>query len=100
MKDETSYDDLTNLFGIDWSIIEGLRLKGTFSFTRQHTATDVFKPGMHTDFAGLTGDDYERRGSYKASRGDSFSYDGSLVLSYFTQMDKHVINANLGWNIQ
>ena len=55
---------------------------------------------MHTDFAGLTGEDYERRGSYKASRGDSFSYDGSLVLSYFTQMDKHVINANLGWNIQ
>ena len=100
VKDETSYDDLTNLFGIDWSIIEGLRLKGTFSFTRQHTATDVFKPGMHTDFAELTGDDYERRGSYKASRGDSFSYDGSLVLSYFTQMDKHVINANLGWNIQ
>ena len=100
MKNEMSYDDLTNLFGVDWSIIEGLRLKGTFSFTRQHTATDIFKPGMHTDFAGLKGDDYDRRGSYNASRGDSFSYDGSLVLSYFTQMEKHVINANLGWNIQ
>lgn len=33
-----------------------------------------------------------------ASRGDVFDYDASLVLSYFWQANKHVINANLGWN--
>ena len=27
-----------------------------------------------------------------------FDYDASLVLSYFWQANKHVINANLGWN--
>lgn len=99
-KNESSYDDITNLFGIDWSIIEGLRLKGSFSFTRQNTSSDIFKPANHTDFADYTGDDFIRRGSYTASRGDSFDYDGQLVLSYFTQFDKHVINANLGWNVQ
>ena len=98
VRDESRYNDLTNLFGIDWQIIEGLRLKGSFSFTLQNTSADVFKPAKHTDFATYTGDDFDRRGSYSASRGDVFDYDASLVLSYLWQANKHVINANLGWN--
>ena len=98
VRDESRYNDLTNLFGIDWQIIEGLRLKGSFSFTLQNTSADVFKPAKHTDFATYTGDDFDRRGSYSASRGDVFDYDASLVLIYFWQANKHVINANLGWN--
>ena len=98
VRDESRYNDLTNLFGIDWQIIEGLRLKGSFSFTLQNTSADVFKPAKHTDFATYTGDDFDRRGSYSASRGDVCDYDASLVLSYFWQANKHVINANLGWN--
>ncbi len=100
VRDESRYNDLTNLFGIDWQIIEGLRLKGSFSFTLQNTSEDVFKPAKHTDFATYKGDDFDRRGSYSASRGDVFDYDASVVLSYFWQSHKHVINANLGWNIQ
>lgn len=99
-KDESNYRDLTNQFGVDWEILEGLRLKGNFAFTVQNTSSDIFKSGKHTDFANYTGDDFDRRGSYTASRGDIFNYDGSLVLSYFQQRDKHVINANLGWNVQ
>ena len=98
--DQTAYNDMTNLFGIDWHILEGLRLKGNFSFTVQNTSNDIFKPGRHTDFATFTGDNFDRRGSYTASRGDVFNYDGSLVLSYFRQIGVHVLNANAGWNIQ
>lgn len=100
VTDESGYNDLTNLFGIDWYILEGLRLKGSFSFTLQNTFEDVFKPAKHTDFAEYTGDDFDRRGSYTASRGDNFSYDASVVLSYFWRHQKHVINSNLGWNVQ
>ena len=100
MTDESRYNDLTNQFGVDWQIIEGLRLKGTFSFTLQNTSADVFKPAKHTDFATYEGDNYDRRGSYTASRGDVFDYDVSMVLSYFWQQKKHVINANAGWNLQ
>ena len=92
VTDESGYNDLTNLFGIDWYILEGLRLKGSFSFTLQNTFEDVFKPAKHTDFAEYTGDDFDRRGSYTASRGDNFSYDASVVLSYFWRHKKHVIN--------
>lgn len=98
--DQTAYNDMTNLFGIDWHILEGLRLKGNFSFTVQNTSNDIFKPGRHTDFASFTGDNFDRRGSYTASRGDVFNYDGSLVLSFFRQIGVHVLNANAGWNIQ
>ncbi|MBR5350942.1 MAG: SusC/RagA family TonB-linked outer membrane protein [Prevotella sp.] len=98
--DQTAYNDMTNLFGIDWHILEGLRLKGNFSFTVQNTSNDIFKPGRHTDFAAFTGDNFDRRGSYMASRGDVFNYDGSLVLSFFRQIGVHVLNANAGWNIQ
>ena len=79
MIDENRYNDLTNLFGVDWQIIDGLRLKGTFSFTLQNTSADVFKPAKHTDFATYEGDNYDRRGSYTASRGDVFNYDVSMV---------------------
>lgn len=95
VTDESGYNDLTNLFGIDWYILEGLRLKGSFSFTLQNTFEDVFKPAKHTDFAEYTGDDFDRRGSYTASRGDNFSYDASVVLNYFWRHQKHVINSNL-----
>lgn len=99
-KNENSYDDLTNLFGIDWEINDGLRLRSTFAFTRQHTESDIFKSALHTDFANYTAEDYDRRGSYTASRGNIFNLDGSIVMSYYKQFDNHVINMNLGWNAQ
>ena len=98
--DEEKYNDVTNNFGVDWTIIEGLRLKGSFSFTHQNTYVDNFKPARHTDFADYSDEDFDRRGAYVGSRGENFSYDASAVLTYFWQLDKHVVNANLGWNLQ
>lgn len=98
--DEEKYNDITNNFGVDWTIIEGLRLKGSFSFTHQNTYLDKFKPAKHTDFAEYDDENFDRRGSYEAKRGEIYSYDASAILTYFWQKDKHVINANLGWNLQ
>ena len=98
--DEEKYNDVTNNFGVDWSIMDGLRLKGSFSFAHQNTYKDNFKPAKHTDFADYEDDDFDRRGSYVGSRGENYSYDASLVMTYFYQLEKHVINANLGWNLQ
>lgn len=98
--DEEKYNDVTNNFGVDWTIMDGLRLKGSFSFTHQNTYKDNFKPAKHTDFADYSDDDFDRRGAYVGTRGENYSYDASLVMTYFYQLDKHVINANLGWNLQ
>ena len=71
--DEEKYNDVTNNFGVDWTIIEGLRLKGSFSFTHQNTYVDNFKPARHTDFADYSDEDFDRRGAYIGSRGENFS---------------------------
>mgnify|MGYP000866495869 CR=1 FL=1 len=99
-KSENGYSDLTNNFGIDWTVMEGLRLKGSFAIIRQNTDSDTFKPAKHTDFANYSIEDFDRRGSYVASRGESTIYNANLILTYFWQMNKHVLNSNLGWNIQ
>ena len=99
-RDEEKYNDVTNNFGIDWTVMDGLRLKGNFSFTHQNTYEDNFKPAKHTDFATYDDDNFDRRGAYIGTRGEKYSYDASLVMTYFYQMEKHVLNANLGWNLQ
>jgi len=99
-RDEEKYNDVTNNFGVDWTIVDGLRLKGSFSFTHQNTYKDNFKPAKHTDFATYDDDNFDRRGAYVGARGEKYSYDASLIMTYFYQMEKHVLNANLGWNLQ
>ena len=99
-RDEEKYNDVTNNFGVDWTIMDGLRLKGSFSFTHQNTYKDNFKPAKHTNFAIYDDDNFDRRGAYVGARGEKYSYDASLVMTYFYQMEKHVLNANLGWNLQ
>lgn len=99
-RDEEKYNDVTNNFGVDWTIMDGLRLKGSFSFTHQNTYKDNFKPAKHTDFATYDDDNFDRRGAYVGARGEKYSYDASLIMTYFYQMEKHVLNANLGWNLQ
>lgn len=99
-RDEEKYNDVTNNFGVDWTVMDGLRLKGSFSFTHQNTYDDNFKPAKHTDFATYDDDNFDRRGAYVGTRGEKYSYDASLVMTYFYQMEKHVLNANLGWNLQ
>ena len=99
-RDEEKYNDVTNNFGVDWTIMDGLRLKGSFSFTHQNTYEDNFKHAKHTDFATYDDDNFDRRGAYVGARGEKYSYDASLIMTYFYQMEKHVLNANLGWNLQ
>ena len=99
-RDEEKYNDVTNNFGVDWTIMDGLRLKGSFSFTHQNTYKDNFKPAKHTDFATYDDDNFDRRGAYVGARGEKYSYEASLIMTYFYQMEKHVLNANLGWNLQ
>jgi TonB-linked SusC/RagA family outer membrane protein len=94
--DRSVYDDFINNFSVEWNIMKGLKLKGNLSLERVNTNTDVFKPADHTDFINVT----ENKGSYTKGNTLSNSYDGNIVLSYFTTLDKHAISFNGGWNIQ
>ncbi len=95
-KDGSVYDDFVDNFSVEWNILNNLKLKGNFSIERINKSTDVFKPADHTDFATME----SNRGSYTKGNTVSNSYDGSLVLSYFGQFNKHALSLNGGWNIQ
>lgn len=90
--DENKYDDLINNFDIDWKMSDDFRLKGSLSLNKRISRTDVFKPGIHTDYADES--DINKKGGYRAIRGESMNWQTNIVLNYFKQIDKHVINAN------
>ena len=98
--DENSYTSFTDNFNLDWNITDALRLKANIGLTQKKNEATLFKPAKHTDFAGYTGDNAMRKGSYKATEGKEFSYDANVVLSYFKQFDNHVINGNAALNVQ
>lgn len=99
-KDETSYSQFVNNFGIDWYITGDLRLKGNFAIRHKKSEGVVFKPADHTDFVKYSDKDFYRKGYYEATEGKEFFYDGNVVLSYFKQLHDHTLNANVAWNVQ
>lgn len=98
--DKTSYGNFTNNFSIDWYITDALRLKGNVAIHHRKDEGVVFKPAKHTDFNKMAGDNYYRRGVYRATEAKEFGYDANVVLSYFKQHNNHVINANAALNLQ
>lgn len=94
--DENGYDNFVNNFGIDWNISADLRLKGSVSIDKKTSKEDEFIPGTHTDYA--LEKKLEKKGHYEAYRAEEFKWETNLVMSYFKQLDKHVINANAIFN--
>ncbi len=90
--DEDSSDNLINNFDIDWRINSDWRLKGSMSINKKISGSDLFLPGKHTSFASTT--EVDRKGSYSASRAESLRWETNIVLNYFKQVDKHVLNGN------
>ncbi|MCT4644478.1 MAG: TonB-dependent receptor, partial [Carboxylicivirga sp.] len=90
--DENKYDELINNFDIDWRMTDDFRLKGSVSVIKRFNSLDKFKPGIHTDFANQK--DVNKKGEYYTERGELFRWESNVVLNYFKQINKHVINAN------
>ncbi len=97
---ESKYTNVTNNFSIDWTLLEGLRLKGNVSFQLQSDANDRFISPASIEFINTPEEDYNLRGSYMVGNRDMLMLDGNMVLSYFKQINKHFINAVIGGNIQ
>lgn len=77
--DETT---ITNQTAIEWSIKQGLRLMGKFSFTKKNKQSDAFRPADHTQFATYEGDDVFRKGDYNFGINNGMKYEGAVNLSY------------------
>ncbi|RKF41166.1 hypothetical protein BCY89_20910 [Sphingobacterium siyangense] len=90
--DKGEQTDITNQTAVEWSIQEGLRLIGKFSFTKSDKQSDAFRPAEHTAFANYTGVDVFRKGDYRLGFNRGMKYEGALNLSYTKKIkEKHQI---------
>lgn len=97
--DKSKYTQITNNFAVEWSVLPELILRGKFSVTSKSSRSDKYKPASHTDFLTYTGDDYQRRGSYKMGIGESFKYETDFTLNYNkTFKEIHQVYVGLGYN--
>lgn len=97
---ESKYTNITNNFSIDWTLLDGLRLKGNVSFQLQNGGTERFMSPESAEFLSVPEEDFNLRGSYSVGNDEMFLLDGNMVLSYFKQINKHFVNAVVGGNIQ
>ena len=97
--DKSKYTQITNNFAMEWCVLSELVLRGKFSVTSKNSRTDEYKPASHTSFLKYTGDDFERRGSYKMGLGERFKYEADFTLNYNkTFKDMHQLYVGLGYN--
>ena len=90
--DKGEQTDITNQTAVEWSIQEGLRLIGKFSFTKSDKQSDAFRPAEHTAFTNYTGVDVFRKGDYRLGFNRGMKYEGALNLSYTKKIkEKHQI---------
>jgi TonB-linked SusC/RagA family outer membrane protein len=98
--DRGQTSEITNNTSIEWSITGDLIMRARLGLTKINGQTHNFKPADHTAFANYSEADMFRKGNYNFGVSNSFSYDGSLNLSYsklFNQV--HSIYAGVDMNI-
>lgn len=94
-------NSLTNNTSVEWDIMEGLRMRARLGFSKHDDQTDNFRPPNHTAFANYSEADMYRRGTYAFGISNSFSYDGSLNLSYSKLFaDVHSLYAGIDYNMR
>ena len=96
----SEYKQLTNNTSLEWTILEGLRLRGRLGINLKDNSADRYYPASHSKFAKYEGEDAARKGSYEMNNGKSTTWNSEVLLNYYKQLkDKHNFFLNLGWNM-
>ena len=96
----SSYRQFINNTSLEWTIIEGLRLRGKLGITVKNNDADKFYPASHSKFANYKGENAARKGSYQVNNGKSSTLSGELLLNWYKQFnEKHNLFINLGYNL-
>ena len=99
-KNESAYTEIRDNFSADWNISDAFRLRGSFSYSRQETGSDVYYPKSHTKFVhydenGMS----DRKGQYTKTDGSSEKIDVQAGLNFNKSFGEHFLFANLTWNL-
>lgn len=87
---------ILNSLNVSWDIVEGLRLAGNFTFTKDFNKYEQYVSPNSSTFLGLSVDQTELKGSYQIVRDNTTVYEEKLVLDYFRQAGGHAWKVGMG----
>lgn len=88
---------INNNFSAQWQAFPWLRFSSRLAYTKQMSEMNDFKPAQHTVFASKP--TFEK-GAYQKNYGWQSSLEGMLMADFNKKIDRHLIFATLGLNIQ
>ena len=92
--------DVTNNFGINWTITDDIRLKGSFSLSHDSNRDDAYvSPGSFeyiNNNSSITPDALYQRGKYTLGHSSSTTVYGSMLTSYTHSFGRFDVQAILG----
>lgn len=95
---------LTYQPGLNWEIVDNLRVRGSFTYNRQEQTSEKYvSPFSSAISDGLDNNSIEqlyRRGSYNRNGSMSTDYYGMVNLSYLKSFGRHTVQAVLGGEIK
>lgn len=94
------YMELIDAFSGEWTIIDGLRLRGLFSITKREYTTDIFNSPSSNFYYFTPADKMQERGNYYRNSQDETSVDANINLAFNKQVGDHFFNATVGTNIR
>ncbi len=99
-KNYTNATNISNHFGINWEIAEGLMVRGKLGITKLFTTGDNFTPAQNTMFDDYSDEDYARKGIYIYNTGEAFDYDIGLTASYSKLFnEKHQLYVGIDYTL-
>ena len=97
IKDMTNSLNVTTSIGLEYMILDNLRITEQFSYSRGMAGTDKFLPADHTSFE--LEDDLTRKGSYFKSTGNMSSWSSNFGINYNLVLNKHLFSVFGNWTI-
>lgn len=102
--DKSGYTEIINNFSIDWTIVQGLVLRGQLGLSKRHGAADTFLSPLNSYFLSnsdyATGDGVLQRGRYTYRPNNGNNYDAGITLGYTkTFAEKHQLYAGLNYTM-
>lgn len=96
-KDLSENFSVTDNFSVECAIKDNLRVNMAGSFTKGTARSEVFKSMNHTDFSSEK--DLTKRGSYRKSTGETFSWSMNASANYNLTLGQHLLSFYGRWNV-
>jgi TonB-linked SusC/RagA family outer membrane protein len=99
IKDYTSTLNIGNNTNVEWTISDGLQVRGSLGWSRNVPESEAFYPADHTSFVNSISV-FSEFGSYGQLSGVNTAIDAKINANYHKQLGKHTFLVAIGGSFQ